>query len=95
LDSIQKIVTVHARQGNFTQRRQVAKSAKVLKNTQTVMTTENTLSKNTQTVNTDYFLPQKARTFTEKSRMEITKKDQNGFFFVFLTSSVFFRVFRG
>ena len=42
-----------------------------------------------------YFLPQKARTFTEKSRMEITKKDQKGFFFVFLNSSVFFRVFRG
>ena len=37
----------------------------------------------TQTANTDYFLPQKTRTFTEKSRMEITKKDQNEFFFVF------------
>jgi len=37
----------------------------------------------TQTVHTDDFLPQKARTFTEKSRMEITKKDQKEFFFVF------------
>jgi len=41
------------------------------------------------------FLPQKARTFTEKSRMEITKKYQKEFFFVYLNFSVFFRVFRG
>ena len=36
-----------------------------------------------------YFLPQKTRTFTEKSRMDITKKDQKEFFFVFLTFSVY------
>jgi len=42
-----------------------------------------------QTVKTDYFLPQKTRTVTEKSRREITKKDQKEFFFVF----EFFRVF--